>query len=164
MKELTIGAAVELSLQEIMAAVLVGAMRQALAIKRKATGQAEQPENMQWQHGIEGALGECAFAKLAGLYWGNEGFRFRADGDVAGIEIKTHWFKGDSLAMIIRPCDVKDARQYVLMNGVNGVYTYRGWSYGRDCKKEEWLNTAGPGDTRPACFWVPVAELHGTPL
>lgn len=145
--------------QEMMAASLVGTTRQIKSLTRKQT--AGHPATKDWQHHIEGALGECAFAKLAGRYWGYSVGTFHQEGDVAGIEVKTRSWTGPDLRMIIRPDEPGD-RVYVLMSGINGRYEYRGWILGSEGKRTNWLSQFGPNDTRPACYCVPVTYLTPT--
>lgn len=65
--------------------------------------------------------------------------------------------------MIIRPKDAED-RKYVMMNGVNGHYIYRGWVFGYEAKNEEWFRTAGQYDKRPPCYWVPLSVMRSEQL
>ncbi len=165
MNHIELGATVTLEVTEIMTAALAGVMRRTRAIKKNLHATANQPEKWKWQSDIEGALGECAFAKLVGVYWNDEGFNSRLDGDVVGIEIKTRPPTKGELYLIVRPGELHATRKYVLMNGVNGIYRYCGWCFGRECNQEKtWFRTAGEWDTRPPCWWVPVSELRGDAL
>ncbi len=159
MNDLRVGDDVILTGQEIMTAVLVAAMRQIRCFKKHMNQTAGHSSDRDWQDSIEGALGEAAFAKISGLYWDYSVNTFRKYGDVDGLEIKTHWFTGSAASMIIRPKD-SDDRKYIMMNGANGRYVYRGWVFGHEAKNKEWFRTAGKYDKRPPCYWVPLAALR----
>jgi hypothetical protein len=150
---------IELTGREISVAASIAVFRQIACFKRQMRQAASHPRDRDWQDAIEGALGECAFAKLHGFYWDCSVNTFRRGGDVAGWEVRTHWFDGPGAAMLIRPNDADD-RRYALMQGCNGAYRYRGWILGGDAKRDKWLRTAGENDRRPPCYWVPVDQLQ----
>lgn len=68
---------------------------------------------------VYGAIGECAFAKFANIYWDGSVNRFNGMGqDVGDFQVRARSAK--NLPMIIRPND-KDNDLFVLVQMVNGL-------------------------------------------
>jgi len=113
-----------------------------------------------WVTEINGAAGEMAYAKALGFYWPASVNRFRGQGDVGAVEIRTARRHGFSLP--IRP-DAKDDAQYVLVTGVMPNFRVVGWITGGEGKQDRWLREAN-GD--PAYFVPPAAlwPINGRPV
>jgi hypothetical protein len=105
-----------------------------------------------WQLHIEGCMGEFAAAKALNCFpYGLTLFR---GSDLGSIEVRTR--SEDWHDLILHPED-KDGAKYLLVCGLNGLYSVKGFIHGRDGKREEyWKDPAGGR----AAFFVPQAELH----
>ena len=145
---------VSLTPSEMMQAAHVGIMRQVQNLKcdrRPAYGAGDDND---WQYHIEGALGEFAFAKLAGIFWnGNLG---QLDlSDVANYEVRTR--SRSHYDLILHPKD-DDTKVFILLTGRNGRYRVHGWIRGADGKRDVYWRDPAKG--RPA-FFVPQSALNG---
>jgi hypothetical protein len=95
-----------------------------------------------------------AFAKWLGVYWEPTINTFKGRADVAGCEVRarTH----HSYELLVRNNDLDD-RPYVLLTGLAPDFLIRGWLFGREAKRPEWLRDYG-GNRQPAYF-VPTPEI-----
>jgi hypothetical protein len=130
-----------------------GAKRAVKCIRRKAAPTEGVGNDKDWQTTIEGALGEAALAKFLGLY--PSAFSGYGASDCSGNEVRTS--QNHNGGMRIKPEDEDDS-PFWFVTGVNGVYTIRGWIYGRDAKRQEWWGVC----KRPEhpVFWVPQSALR----
>jgi hypothetical protein len=136
----------------MMTAAQVGIMRQVKSIKEGRRDRYGAAMGNGWQLHIEGAMGECAVAKVLGIYWSGSVNNF--DGpDVGMLEVRTT--DGHANRLILHDRDNDDAI-FVLVTGVNGVYEVRGYISGRDGKLPEYLDD--PIGGRQAYF-VPQDKL-----
>jgi hypothetical protein len=142
---------IRLSPKEVLQGAVVGAMRQVENLKAGRQPAYGAGVLNDWQLHIEGALGEMAFAKFAGLYWsGAHGFR--AD-DVGSWQIRT---RSEDWHELILHEDDADDRRFVLITGRNGDYVIHGWIFAKEGKRADlWKD---PAKGRPA-FFVPQSEL-----
>src|SRR4051812_35443204 len=116
-------AVIELTPAEMFRAALVGVARH---LRVMTHGQHKSPllDGDVWGNHIEGAAGECAFAKYAGVYWDASEGTYDRYGDVAGLEVRTRRRK--EYELLIRPGD-HDKRRFVLVRGVCPSYDIVGW-------------------------------------
>lgn len=143
---------VTLTVHEMMAASLVGVMRQVASLKAGRKHVAGM-DAIGWTEHIEGACGEAAVAKALGVYWGCHVNNFSGD-DLPGIQIRTR--RRHDWELIVRPSDDDEAR-WVLVTGECPRYRIRGWILGSDAKRVEWLRDHGG---RPPAYFVPQGELR----
>lgn len=102
-----------------------------------------------WQRDIEGACGEAAFAKWCGRYWlGNDGDRKAPD--VWRYEVRA--VSRHDRCLLVHDDD-HDDRPYVLVTGLSPNMRMRGWLWGYEAKKPEYLSD--PIGGRPAYFVHP---------
>ena len=145
-----------LSWPEVILAASVGVMRNVTNLRdRRRDAHGLRSDDLGWQHHIEGACGECAFAKFAGLFWSGAVGNLTAD-DVGPWQVRTR--TRDDYQLIVHQSDPDD-RRFVLVRGRCPRYAVVGWIWGRDAKRHEWW--ADPKGGRPAYF-VPDEAL--TPL
>lgn len=146
---------------ELSVAAFVGAMRQVSSVSkgsREAHGSTEQNG---WNKHVEGACGECAYAKFANVYWSPTVNTYKAP-DVDGVQVKTR--SKSEYELLVRDDDADD-HPFVLVTGMNGRYVVRGWLYGHEAKRPEWKQ--GHGGREPAYFAPqsalrPMEELRQT--
>lgn len=143
---------VTLAWHEVMTASLVGVMRQVASLKDRRNHIAGM-DAIGWTEHIEGACGEAAVAKAVGVYWSSHVNNFTGD-DLPGMQIRTR--RRHDWDLIVRPSDDDHAR-WVLVTGKCPAYRVRGWIFGRDAKREEWLRDHGD---RPPAYFVPAAALR----
>lgn len=130
----------------------IGRLRQLASVRRGS------PDNYGfagpgWSEHIEGACGELVVCKFIGVYWDGSIDSFaRAD---IGRSIQVRTRSKHSYELIVRPDDADD-HIYVLVTGVCPKYTIRGYLYGRDAKKDAYLQTHGGRD---AAYFVPHSAL-----
>jgi hypothetical protein len=141
---------------EMTSAALVGVMRQICAIR---DGRADRhgfdgSKLGPWEIHIEGALGECAAAKLLKTYWGATINTFKSGGDVGRMQVKTR--SVDDYDLIVRNDD-RDGDTFVLVTGRAPSYHVRGWILGRDAKQDRYLKRYGG---RPPAWFVPQSDLR----
>lgn len=130
----------------------VGRMRHLASIKA-GRPDAYGYDGLGWSEHIEGACGEMAVAKCLGVYWDGSVNSFKSN-DLPGIQIKTR--SREDYELIVRPGDSPEAA-YVLVTGKCPNYSVRGWIYGKDAMREEWLRDHGG---RPAAYFVPHSSLQ----
>ncbi len=145
---------VVLTSSEILQAALVGVMRQTANIRDGRSNAHGLPDGRDWQVHIEGALGECAFAKFMGLFWSGALGQLKAD-DVGLWQVRTNARTNGDL--IIHERDAND-RKFALVRGTAPHYDVVGWIFGKDGKRQEfWKDPTRKG--RPA-FFVPETALN----
>ncbi len=143
---------VRLSVSEMRIATQVGIERCFHVIQANRANTHGETNDLFWQRHIEGAMGEMAFAKFSNLYWnGTVGYVHLAD--VGPYEIRTTTHEDGRL--ILHHDDRNDAR-FILAVGVRGKYDLKGWIFGRDGKKDEFVDD--PQGGRQA-FFVPQNKL-----
>jgi len=144
---------IQLTASEMMLGAQVGVMRQVQNVKKKRRNSYGAAPKIGWQIHIEGALGECAVAKLFSVYWSGYIGNLNA-GDVGAMEVRTR--SNHKYELIIHPKD-KDGVPFIHVTGRNGRYRIHGWIYAEQGKhKEYWKDPAGD---RPA-FFVPYEKLN----
>lgn len=131
----------------------VGWMRQ-LAAVRAGRPDRHGYEGDGWSEHIEGACGEIAVAKALGLYWNGSVDTFKLGDDVPGLQVRTR--SRDTYELIVRPNDPDDAT-WVLVTGRTPMFWIRGWIFGRDAKRQEWMQNHGG---RPSAYFVPHVALR----
>lgn len=146
---------IHLTGSEVLLGAMCGLQRHMEAL-RKGLPDRHGYEGDGWGVHIEGACGELAFAKAAGLYWNGSVNTFKVGGDVSGIEVRTR--SRHDYELLIRPNDHDDAA-YVLVTGKVPDFRVHGWLSGREAKQHsEWLQRHG---NRPGAYFVPHDALHG---
>lgn len=103
-----------------------------------------------WDVDITGALGECAFAKAANLYWAGGVNTFRLP-DVGKIQVR--WRSQPSLA--VKHTDADD-EVFVLVTGGPQEFTIHGWLLGKEAKVDSYRKDLGHGEA----FFVPQESLR----
>ena len=114
-----------------------------------------------WTYQIEGVAGEMAFCAALGLWYP---FRVGAvnGADVRGVEVRTmrrhHWDLKVKL-------DANDETPHVLVTGRIPHFEVRGWVFGHEAKREEWIrdyqNRGQPAYYVPQSQLRPLDELRG---
>ena len=144
---------VNLDSSQIYQAATVGIIRQTRNLKDKRRPRYEAGNQSDWQLHIEGCLSEFAVAKHLNIYWdGNIGSLSAAD--VGGLEVRSTKYKTGRL--IIHPED-KDESKYILVTGINGVYSIHGWMFGKDGKNPKYWDDPSKGR---AAYFIPQEDLH----
>lgn len=156
---------------EIEMAATVGVQRhvRALALgKRPSDG---VPVDRLWQIHVEGALGELAFAKATGRYWGGSVGTYRRGGDVGQIQVRTTTADRGHLLLYTTAGKDHPSDAFVLVTAgnipvrnISGtsecglLFAIRGWCYAYEGKLPRYLRRMGEG--RPAQYWVPQSDLR----
>jgi len=143
---------VTLTWYEAAMASEIGRLRQLSSIKRQSPD-AHGFEGVGWNEHIEGACGELAVAKLLGVYWDGSVDTF-ARNDLPGLQVRTRSSHGWDL--IVRQDDA-DATRWVLVTGRCPTFLVRGWIFGHEAKRPQWLRTHGD---RPGAYFVPKEHLR----
>jgi len=151
--ELKAGAEIVLTFEEILQGAMVGVIRQTANLKKGRSPAYGAETDKDWQNHVEGALGEMAFAKMAGLFWSGAHV-FRGD-DVGEWQVRTRSEHRHEL--MVHPED-PDTKKFILMTGRNGRYIFRGWITARDAKRKEWWKD--PSGKNRSAFFVPQAALN----
>lgn len=103
---------VQLTWTELMMAANVGVMRRLTSLK-EGYSNGRFSDQSDWDIDIDGACGECAFAKLRGFYW-NAGNRTFKSPDVENWQVRATRYEDGHL--IVRPKDKDpDNTRYVLV-------------------------------------------------
>ena len=152
---------IALGYDELCRAVALGKER-----NRRSVGRGSRPN-----HGaqmadaeaihITGAFGEFAAAKCLGHPEPSTVDTFKAPDLDGGIQVRTRnttnaWKNAKTDHLIVRSDDPDDQR-FVLVTVMVPYFNVRGWIWGRDCKRDEFLY--GFGD-RPKAWFVPPAGLE----
>jgi hypothetical protein len=103
---------------------------------------------------IEGAAAEMAFAKWRRCYFSPSVNTFKSEPDVGWFEVR-HTTLGHG-SLILRESDA-DGSPFVLVTGASPVFQVRGWLWGREAKRAEFLRA--PNGRTPAWF-VPQKNLR----
>jgi hypothetical protein len=106
-----------------------------------------------WSEHIEGACGECAVAKVLGIYWNGSIDAFKDD-DLPGLQVRTRSLHDWDL--LVRPQD-SDSAIWVHVTGRCPDYRIHGWLHGYEAKQSCWLQSHGG---RPPAYFVPSSALH----
>jgi len=138
---------VVLSLGEMQQGVAVGSRRQLDSVMAGNASVRQTPSGPSWTEHIEGALGEIAVAKLAGVYW-DGGINTFGSPDLPGVQIRTR--SRHHYEMIVRDKESaggkNDNSRYVLVTGRSPFYIVQGWIWGKDAKKPEYRKSPGYGE------------------
>ncbi len=144
---------VTLAPNEFYYASTIGVMRQIKNLQNRRRDRYGAQKEDGWRMHIEGACGECAFAKWMGMFWSGSLENLRA-ADVGAYEVRTR--SRPYYDLIVHPNEADDAR-FVLVLGTAPHFKLAGYMYGRDAKDQRyWSDPAGG---RPA-FFVPQKELQ----
>lgn len=103
---------------------------------------------------VLGARGELAVAKALGLQWDATVNTFHNRGDVGDIEVRTR--TNHSYDLLVRADDADD-RRFVLVIGIDRVFSIYGWKRGADAKLKRWIASYG---NRPEAYFVPKDRLE----
>lgn len=144
---------VQLSAAELFLAACVGVQRHIQALREGRADRHGANADAGWSLHIEGAAGEMAFAKVAGLYWQAPVGTFRRGGDVGDVQVRTR--STHTYELIVRESDRPDD-VFVLVTGRSPTFRVHGWIRARDAQRPEWL--AGHGG-RPPAYFVPQSAL-----
>ena len=144
---------VTLSNYELFAAASVGIRRQIEALQDGLPDSAGF-EGEGWSNHIEGAAGECAYAKFQDRFWSGSVNTFKSTGDVGATEVRTR--SRPDYDLIVRDNDPNDA-YFVLVVGTAPRFRVVGWIRGADAKRPEYRKEHGG---RPAAYFVPQTELQ----
>jgi hypothetical protein len=146
---------VTLDWAEVMRAAQVGLRRQVEALRDGKRDRAGFKGDG-WGIHIEGALGECAYAKAMNVYWSGHSNVYHTIPDVGTAEVRCR--SRHDYELLIRRDDPDD-RPFVLVTGSCPDFRVVGWIKGEDAKRPEWLQTHG---NRPGAYFVPHHAL--TPI
>lgn len=135
---------------EIMTAAQVGVMRQVESMERGHRHRHGADANNAWNMNIEGALSECAFAKLTGHFWS----KGTCGGPDVGIHYQVRSTHRHNGCLILHPDD-PDRHIFSLMIGSQGTYRYAGSITGHAGKQPELWRT----DTGRPAYFVPQQVL-----
>jgi hypothetical protein len=102
-----------------------------------------------------GAMGEMAFAKARGLWFGFGLGLFKCP-DVGNVHVRTR--TKNTYDLHIRPDDPQDAVFVLVTVDWPGKadFTVHGWILAKDARRPEWLQTYG---NRPPAWFVPQSAL-----
>jgi hypothetical protein len=138
---------------EIFYAGMVGVQRQVEALRFGSADAHGYSGEHPWQVHVEGALGECAFAKASGQYWGRTVNTFKVGGDVGRLQVRTR--SKSHYDLLIREDD-RDDDWFVLVTGQAPTYVIRGGCFGRFAKQEKYRQAYG---AREPAYFVPQKDL-----
>jgi hypothetical protein len=154
---------VTLTWSEVIAAALVGVMRQVQNLRDKRKDRNGCPPEEGWTFHINGACGETALAKGRASYWTGMGALGDLDArDVGGLQARTTPYPNGRLK--IYPND-NDDDVFVLVRGSAPTFELVGWmtareaKAARDDKGKDFLCDPTNGG-RPPAYFVPAPVLH----
>lgn len=140
---------VELTVNEVLVAMYVGARRNAEAnYKGRKPRFPEKVAGELWGFHIESAHAELAVCKYLGIYWGFGVNTFHVE-DVVNTNLEIRWSSRNDLK--VRP---DDKGIVVSVTGKSPSYEIKGWIKAEDAKREKWLY-----NKEPICYFVPHREL-----
>lgn len=145
--------AVMLTRMEAAMALHVGVMRHMTSVFRGR--QDRHGAALSWDLHLEGACGELAYCKHAGIFWDGSIDVFKRPDIGGSIQIRTR--SRHDYELIVRDDDA-DTDWFVLITGRMPRFEIRGCLRGADAKRAEWRQTHGD---REAAFFVPTKELLG---
>jgi|LauGreDrversion4_2_1035121.scaffolds.fasta_scaffold301304_3 hypothetical protein len=146
---------VELNIPEFLNAINIGVLRQCSSLRRGLKDAHGAKSDNGWDMHIEGACGEAAVAKALNVYWSGTVDTFKLGGDLGkSIQVRTR--SKDYYELIVRKDD-RDDDIFVLVTGKAPKFNVVGWTFGKNAKKQEWMQTHGG---REAAWFVPQKELH----
>lgn len=146
---------VTLSPVEMALAATAGGIRHAESLmrgRRDAHGLPEEADGLRLH--VDGAAGEIAVAKLLGRYWGGDVGTFKRADLGRGVQVRTR--SRHDYELLVRPDDPDD-HAFVLVTGSPPRLAVRGWIWGQEAKRPEWLRTHGG---RPPAYFVPTTALR----
>lgn len=147
---------------DVALAAKVGAMRMRSSGntgRNPHRSQAGRSDAERIRHETIGCMAEAAVAQHLGIPYAGTVNTFHAEPDVGPFEVRaTDRVDG---RLILRDNDHTD-RPYVLVtgDGVSPVMALRGWLYGHEGRRPEWLRD--PHNRRP-CWMVPQSVLRPVP-
>lgn len=134
-------------------AATVGVMRRLASLNRGETNKINN-KDFGWHTDIEGACAECAFAKGMGWFWDGSVNTFKRP-DVGIIQVRhTQYPKG---CLAFRVGDDEDDR-FVLVTGTHPEYTIRGWLFGHEIMRDEWIYD--DSGKQPKVWFAPQEHLR----
>lgn len=141
---------VELTVNEVLVAMYVGARRNAEAnYKGRKPRFPEKVAGELWGFHIESAHAELAVCKYLGIYWGFGVNTFHV-ADVENTNLEIRWSSRED--MKVRP---DDEGIIVSVTGKCPTYEIKGWMHAADAKQDKWLYNRDP-----VCYFVPHTQLH----
>lgn len=150
-------AEISLTPAELACASTVAALRHYSATLRGARDGHGLKRQLDASCHYDGACAEVAAAKALGIYWPASVNSYK-DADLAP-DWQVRGRSRHDYELIVRPDDA-DEHRYVLVTGVAPKLVVRGWMWGREAKREEWLKGHGG---RPAAYFVPTEVLRRLP-
>jgi hypothetical protein len=144
---------VELSLAELNMAAAAGLWRVMKSHERGLQEKKHCATRSSWEINFGGALGELAFARAFGLYWGGDEGTFKGP-DIGNKQIRTS-FKSNG-ELVVRPGD-SETQMFVLVAGSGPGFEIVGWMMGSDAMRDVYWKAKWGWD--PAWF-VPQADLN----
>ena len=141
----------ELDIFEMRVAAQVGLQRQLEDIHANKKSYSGEAKEGAWSRHIEGALSECALAKVMNVYWNKRSYPHP---DVGDVDCRCTPYQTGHLQ--IKKTDPDDRKFYLLI-GINGKYRIAGWIWGKDGKQQQYWGTKG--ESRDPCYWVPQRDL-----
>jgi len=147
---------VRLNSLELWIAMQVGQARNDESMSKGSTpGYAFKgtPAQMEQIH-ISGAAGEVATARYMDVYFPASVGTYAAADLLPDIQVRTR--SKQHYDLIVRSKDHINDR-YVLVIDLCPNYHIIGWMFGRDARKQQWIQTY---DNRPSAWFVPQASLE----
>jgi hypothetical protein len=152
------GIPVTLTNYEMRHAAMVGVTRH---IASRATGKANlrglnaKDVAEVWFVDLIGAMGEMAFAKVAGLYWPGSVNVGKFEADIPpDFQVRTA--REHSHCLIVREDDPPEFR-YALVTGTGPEFIVQGYICGHEAKQRQFFEDRG-GRGKPA-YWIPQDQL-----
>lgn len=142
---------------ELMMAASVAVRRQVTSLVKGYKNKYGAKEEEAWQIAVEGACGECAFARAMNWYWDGSENTFKRP-DVGNIQVRTRCVNPRKRynfdhELYIRPGEVGT---FALVTGIAPRYEVHGWFNALEVR-DEWLRKHGG---RPEAYFIPNKFLH----
>jgi hypothetical protein len=134
--------------------VIIGSERQISAVE-KGLNNSFGYKGSGWDIHIEGAAGELAYCKWAGIYFYPTIDTFKNGGDVGELQIRTR--SEDSYDLIVREKD-RDDDIFILVVGKIPKYRIVGWITGSNAKQKKWEKDYG--NRNAPAYFVPQSSLN----
>lgn len=146
---------IHLTPAEMVIATTVAAMRHAEALhSHRADRHGLRADDDGLAKHMLGAAGEIAVARLLGRYWGGDVCTFKRADIGTSVQVRTR--SRDDYDLIVRHDDA-DGDVFILVTGSLSRLTVRGWVYGHEAKRPEYL---APHGGRPEAYFVPQSALR----
>ena len=147
---------VKLTQYEMVTAAMAGVFRHAENIANGVKDTHGLNPSNGWKAHIDGALGECAFAKWMNIYWPGKGSS--SDADVGEFEVRTVELEKakNGYGLLIKKTEShKTDRAFWLVTGINNQFKVLGAIWGRDGLQDKYWRS----DIRSPCWIIKKSDL-----